>query len=68
LTERAVKLLRELLPSRPLNPDFAQIVCDGTGKKCEMEHNRDWLPHTRPILEAFLHERFMIEMTGRYSG
>jgi hypothetical protein len=57
LTERAVKLLRELLLERALNQDFAQISRDGTGKKFEMEHNRDWLRHTRPMLEAFLHAR-----------
>jgi hypothetical protein len=66
-TDRAVKLLRELLPERELNLDFAQIIHEGTGKNFEMEHNREWLRHTRPMLEAFTHARFMIEMAVRYA-
>ncbi len=30
--------------------------------------NPDWARHTRPILEAFFHARFFLEMAVRYAG
>ena len=66
-TERAVKLLRRLLPERQFNMMFEQIIRDGTGKEFTLEHNRNWARHTRPILEAFCHAKFMVEMAVRYA-
>ncbi len=66
-TEKAVKLLRGLLPERGLNLAFAGVVRGGTGKEFEMRHNRNWDRHTRPMLEAFAHAKFMIEMAVRYA-
>ena len=63
----AVGLLRKLLPERDLNSDFAKIIADGTGHTFEPSHNEHWQQHTRPMLEAFFHARFMIEMAVRYS-
>jgi hypothetical protein len=45
---------------------FEQIVADGTGKEFEQEHNREWPLHTRPIVEAFLHARYFLEMMLKY--
>lgn len=59
--------LRVLLPERKLNLSFEDIIRDGTGKEFQMEHNRDWPRHTRPILEAFCHAKFMVEMAVRYA-
>lgn len=59
--------LQELLPGRGLNPWFCKIVEAGTGHQFDMSCNDDWLRHTRPILEAFFHARFMLEMTVRYA-
>lgn len=67
-TEKIVEALRDLLPDRKLNPWFLQIVSDGTGKRFEMTHNNDWMSHTRPILEAFFHARYMLEMAVRYAS
>lgn len=67
VTEKAVAFLRALLPERELNDDFTAILREGTGKEFDLSHNRDWLKHTRPILEAFAHARFMIEMARRYA-
>ena len=63
-------------PSAPLDPApgfgllfhpwFLQIVKDGTDKTFELEHNRRWLEVTRPILEAFFHARYFLEMAVRY--
>ena len=66
-TEQAVKLLRELLPERKLNPAFEEIISEGTGKEFNLRHNRNWGKHTRPMLEAFAHTKFMIEMAVRYA-
>jgi len=66
-TRRAVELLKQLLPERRLNRAFQQIVREGTGQQFQWEHHQDWDKHTRPILEAFAHARFMVEMAVRYA-
>jgi hypothetical protein len=66
-TEKAVKLLQGLLPERQLNRVFERIIGEGTGKEFEMEHNKEWDRHTRPMLEAFTHAKFMVEMAVRYA-
>jgi hypothetical protein len=66
-TEKAVEFLRSLLPERDLNEAFMEIIRDGTGKEFEMKHNREWTKHTRPILEAFAHARYMIDMAVRHA-
>jgi len=67
LTEEVVNELRGLLPGRELNPLFLQITNEGTGKEFDLSCNEDWLKRTRPILEAFFHARFMLEMAVRYA-
>jgi hypothetical protein len=62
-----VDLLRRIDPDRPLNPWFLEIVAAGTGLTFTMEHNRNWTAATRPIVDAFLHARFFLEMALRYS-
>src|SRR6266498_2358786 len=49
-TEEICASLRNLLPERPLNRWFSEIISHGTGHKFEITHNQDWLHHTRPIL------------------
>jgi hypothetical protein len=66
-TERIVSALRLLLPTNPLNPQFLQIFREGTGKKFSPDMNVAWDRHTRPILEAFFHARFLLEMAIRYA-
>ena len=62
-----VSLLASLAPDRPLNPWFMEIISEGTGKQFKLEDNKDWVPATRPILEAFFHARFFLEMAVRYA-
>jgi hypothetical protein len=64
---KIVAELQELLPGRELNPWFREIVEAGTGHQFDVSCNDDWLRHTRPILEAFFHARFMLEMAVRYA-
>jgi hypothetical protein len=66
-TEEIVSALRSLLPQRDLNPMFLEIIRQGTGKVFSLDQNAEWPGHTRPILEAFFHARFFLEMAVRYS-
>jgi hypothetical protein len=66
-TDEIVSTLRKLLPQRDLNPLFLEIVAQGTGKEFSLDQNADWTSHTRPILEAFFHSRFFLEMAVRYA-
>jgi hypothetical protein len=66
-TDAIVRDLSALVPGQPLNPWFREIVARGTGKQFSSEHNPNWTEVTRPILEAFFHARFFLEMAVRYS-
>jgi hypothetical protein len=65
-TMAIVAALQALAPDRKLNDWFGQITSDGTGKTFKLEDNRHWLEVTRPIVEAFFHARFFLEMAVRY--
>ena len=66
LTKKIVAALGELLPGVALNADFLAIVNDGTGRTFQAEMNAAWLPSTRPLIEAFFHARFMLEMVVKF--
>ena len=66
LTNSIVAALRQLLPERELNSDFLTIVTEGTGKRFELSHNKDWLPHTRPMVEAMFHAIYFLRMACKY--
>lgn len=66
-TEAIVALLRELAPGDlGLNPWFEEIVKDGTGRKFDMADNKNWVGATRPVIDAFFHARYMLEMVAKY--
>lgn len=67
-TEAIVAALSGLAPEpgKELNAWFLEIVREGTGKTFASEHNARWLEVTRPIVEAFFHARFFLEMAVRY--
>jgi hypothetical protein len=65
-TEQIVEALRGLAPHLPLNPWFMTIIAEGTGREFAVEMNARWLQATRPILEAFFHARYFLEMVCRY--
>ena len=48
-----------------MNLTFEDILREGTGKK--FQDNADWDRETRPLLEAFCHAKFMVEMAVRYA-
>jgi hypothetical protein len=49
-----------------MNDWFEKIIEAGTGHTFEPEHNSRWLEVTRPMLEAFWHARFFVEMAVKY--
>jgi hypothetical protein len=63
---RIVKALQGLAPQLALNEQFLLIVSDGTGKVLTPKDNRNWEAITRPLLEAFFHARFFLEMAIKY--
>lgn len=67
-TERIVATLQELAPNLPLNAWFMEIVRQGTGKVFATSDNDNWSAATRPIVEAFFHARYFLEMICRYTG
>jgi hypothetical protein len=66
-TKRIVAALKALAPEAPLNQWFMTIVGEGTGKAFDISMNARWMEVTRPIVEAFFHARFMLEMVCRYA-
>lgn len=54
--------------SPALNPWFLTIVKEGTGKVFDTRDNQNWLPVARPIVEAFLHAKYFLEMAVKYGG
>jgi hypothetical protein len=69
-TVEIVKALRKLHPSkskkRKLNAKFKEIVKDGTGKVFKIEMNQTWSVTVRPIMEAYFHARYFLDMTIKY--
>jgi len=66
-TDTIVQRLSGLLLDRPLHPWFLEIVRQGTGKEFATSDNDRWTIGTRPIVEAFFHARFFLEMAVRYA-
>lgn len=69
--EAAMRLFSEIgaaaaIEDFALHPEFCRIVNDGTGITFEPEHNQSWSQVTRPIVEAFLHARYFVEMHVKY--
>jgi hypothetical protein len=67
-TEEIVAGLKNLLPDREVNPLFLEVVAQGTGREFSVDQNAEWPRHTRPILEAFFHARYFLEMAVRYAA
>ena len=67
-TTKIVDALRGVAPrDSQLSPYFEEIVSAGaSGKAFEVSHNKDWTTHTRPIVEAFFHAQYFLEMVVKY--
>lgn len=66
-TAHIVDALRDLAPDRKLNKAFGRIVDKGLSQSFDMKRtNEHWDAETRPVMEAFFHARFMLEMAVKY--
>jgi len=68
-TARAVEIFKSIgqATGSLLCEWFELIVAAGTAVTWNPEHNKDWLLHTRPIIEAFLHAKYFLEMMIKYA-
>lgn len=66
-TQKIVTELRALAPHLQLNASFEKIVSEGTEKEFDTIQNQNWLIHTRPMIEAFFHAKYMLEMVCKYA-
>jgi hypothetical protein len=67
-TATIVEKLQALLPDQALNPNFNEILRRGTGKAFGPGTNAHWTDETAPILEAFFHAKYFLEMAVRYGN
>lgn len=66
LTQKALDLFERVKPEGIVfNADFDTIVKEGTNKRFELAHNAEWLKHTRPLLEAYFHCKYFVDMIVR---
>lgn len=62
----AIVALFKRIYGEPLNIQFMNIVKDGTNKRWRKADNRSWDKINRPMIEAYFHARFFLEMMYRY--
>ena len=66
-TMEIVLALSNLAPEgTKINKTFENIFENGTNKTFSTDHNKNWDKHTRPMLEAFFHAKFFLEMVIKY--
>lgn len=65
-TKEIIDILQSLMPNVKLNEDFIKIINEGTSKRFDMSHNKEWARHTRLMLEAFFYAKYMLEMAIKY--
>lgn len=69
-TKAVVDQLQAVAPERRLNPDFLGIVRRGLQVASYRDllglPNERWVETTAPLVEAFLHARYFLEMAVKY--
>lgn len=69
LTKEIVKLLSKMMPrGGAMHYYFAEIFSKGTGEEWARSHNSKWMEKTRPMLEAFFHAKYFLEMAIKYGN
>jgi hypothetical protein len=66
-TLKIVEALQALAPHLKLNPDFLEIVAEGTGKQFLPSHKVNSPKSPRAMIEAFFHARHMLLMLCKYA-
>lgn len=62
LTDEIVRNLQALMPAQNLNPWFKEIIEAGSRQNFTQRTNANWTTETRPVVEAFCHARYFLEM------
>jgi hypothetical protein len=68
LQDHILKIVKKIksFSRQPLDDWFLQIISEGTKEKWQHSHNDNWLKHTRPIVEAFFHANYFLDMMIKY--
>src|SRR5262249_45470441 len=66
-TEMAAALASLSPENRPFCDYFQQLLRAGTNRTFRPEVNDRWVEETAPIIHAFLHARYFLEMAVKYS-
>lgn len=69
LTSEIVGTLRSLHPGHStdqLNSLFESVIAEGTGTEWDHSHNLAWGKHVRPVVEAYFHAKWVLDMTIKY--
>jgi hypothetical protein len=67
-TQEMVAALQSIAPEgTPFCPEFLEIIEAGTGREFKPEDNEHWVERTAPIVQAFLHARYFLEMAVKYA-
>jgi hypothetical protein len=68
-TEQLVNALRSVAPEQQQSCAFFEQVCrSGLGREFKPEDNDHWIEVTAPIVQAFLHARYFVEMAVKYAA
>jgi len=70
--QEATKLIADVLSAiapegRPFCGFFRDILQLGTGQEFSPADNEHWLERAAPIVQAFLHARYFLEMAAKYA-
>jgi hypothetical protein len=67
-TRNIADILAAIAPEgRPFCFFFAEILKRGTDREFSPEDNEHWLERVGPVVHAFLHSRFFLEMAVKYA-
>lgn len=71
LQNRTLQIANALAACAPEGAVFCSLFDDllkagASGKEFEGSHNADWAAHTRPMVEAFFHAKYFLEMAVKY--
>jgi hypothetical protein len=65
LTTDIIVALRSL-STREIDPWFEEIIRRGTNKQWEQAHNDRWLEEAEPIVSAYFHAKYFLDMVCKY--
>jgi hypothetical protein len=68
-TQQIAAALTTIAPEKqPFCTFFQSILSAGTNREFEPADNHHWLERTAPIVQAFLHARYFLEMAVKYGA